>query len=101
MPAGVVISNCVVNLLTAAERAERAERGSYAGCIAGALSKGEYETGLSAAGFEGAEVTFTQEVADGLHGAIIRAAKPHGGGEPTMSADVVTTLPMAGSGGCC
>ena len=31
---------------------ERAERGSYAGCIAGALSKGEYTAGLQAAGFD-------------------------------------------------
>ena len=32
--------------------ADRAERGSYVRCIAGALSKGEYEAGLEAAGFE-------------------------------------------------
>ena len=100
----VVISNCVVNLSTdkpavlaelarvvkpggrigisdvvAEDRlsaADRAERGSFVGCIAGALSKGEYEAGLEAAGFEEIDVTFTHEVADGLHGAIVKARRP-------------------------
>ncbi|HSD02394.1 MAG TPA: arsenite methyltransferase [Gaiellales bacterium] len=99
----VVISNCVINLSTdkAAVLAEisrvlkpggrigvsdivaedtltaeqRAQRGSYVGCIAGALSKGEYEAGLEAAGFEQVSVTFTHEVADGMYGAIVRAVK--------------------------
>ncbi len=99
----VVISNCVINLSTdkaavlteiarvvkpggrvgvsdivAEDRLspeERAERGSYVGCIAGALSKSEYEEGLKAAGFEGVSVGFTHEVADGMHGAIVRAVK--------------------------
>jgi arsenite methyltransferase len=100
----VVISNCVVNLsvdkpavlsevfrvlvpggrvgisdvvaeddLTADQRAER---GSYVGCIAGALSRAEYLAGLERAGFVDAEVTFTHQVADGMHGAVVRARKP-------------------------
>ncbi len=100
----VVISNCVVNLSTdkAAVLAElervlrhggrlgisdvvaedrldpedRAERGSFCGCIAGALSKGEYEAGLEAAGFEQISIEFTHPVADGMHGALVRARKP-------------------------
>jgi hypothetical protein len=56
--------------------AERAERGSYVGCIAGALSRAEYLSGLAAVGFTDAGVEFTHPVADGMHGAIIRATKP-------------------------
>jgi SAM-dependent methyltransferase len=100
----VVISNCVVNLSTdkpavfrelervlrpggrigisdvvAEDRLspeERAERGSYVGCIAGALSRSEYEQGLASAGFHDISVTFTHEVEDGLHAAIVKARKP-------------------------
>jgi arsenite methyltransferase len=100
----VVISNCVINLsidkpavfaetfrvlkpggrlgvsdIVAEDRltpAERAERGSYVGCIAGALSKRAFEAGLEAAGFEGVTVEFTHEVADGIHSAIVKARKP-------------------------
>lgn len=102
----VVISNCVVNLSTDKPRvlaemfrvlvpggrigvsdvvaeddvtpAQRAERGSYVGCIAGALSRAEYLAGLAAAGFAEASVEFTHEVAPGLHGAIVRAVRPGG-----------------------
>ena len=74
--------------------ADRAERGSYVGCIAGALSKGEYETLLADAGFEQISVEFTHEVADGLHGAIVKAVKPVGAAR--------TALPLVGArSGCC
>jgi len=53
--------------------AERAERGSYVGCIAGALSKSEYEQGLLSAGFDKVSIAFTHEVADGRHAAIVKA----------------------------
>jgi arsenite methyltransferase len=55
---------------------ERAERGSFSACIAGALSEGEYREGLAAAGLVDTEVVLTHEVADGMHGAIVRARKP-------------------------
>ena len=55
---------------------QRAERGSYVGCIAGALSRREYLDGLATAGFADAEVVFTHEAADGMHAAIVRATKP-------------------------
>jgi arsenite methyltransferase len=101
----VVISNCVINLSTdkASVIAEmfrvlkpggrvgvsdvvadddltpdmRAERGSYVGCIAGALSRVEYLSGLAAAGFINPSVTYTHEVAEGMHGAIVNATKPN------------------------
>jgi len=54
----------------------RAERGTYVGCIAGALSRTEYLDGLAAVGFAGADVAFTHEAVPGMHGAIVRATKP-------------------------
>ena len=120
----VVISNCVINLSTnkpavltemarvlkpggrigisdvvAEDRLspeERAERGSFVGCIAGALSKGEYEAGLEAAGFEQVSVEFTHEVAEGMHGAIVKAVKtaaPEARGLPVVE--------PATHSGCC
>jgi hypothetical protein len=55
---------------------ERAERGSYAGCVAGALSESEYADGLAAAGFTDVTVRFAYEFSDGMHGAIVQARKP-------------------------
>ena len=120
----VVISNCVINLsvdkpavlteiarvlkpggrigvsdIVAEDRlteADRAQRGSYVGCIAGALSKSEYVAGLEAAGFEGVSVEFTHEVADGMHGAIVKALKtraPEQKGLPVIQ--------PAAQAGCC
>jgi arsenite methyltransferase len=54
---------------------QRAERGSYVGCIAGALSVDEYRAGLESAGFTDIDIRFTHEVAPGMHGAIVRAVK--------------------------
>jgi len=100
----VVISNCVINLSADKERVfremfrvlraggrigvsdvvasneltpeQRAERGSYVGCIAGALSFAEYEEGLRRAGFDEISLTPTHDVADGMFGAIVKARKP-------------------------
>ena len=100
----VVISNCVINLsvdkpavmremhrvlrpggrigitdILAEDRltpADRVERGSYVGCIAGALSDAEYREMLAAAGFVDIAVTPTHDVADGMHSAIVQASKP-------------------------
>jgi arsenite methyltransferase len=128
----VVISNCVVNLSTdkpavfaetfrvlrpggrigitdvVAEDQlspeDRAERGAWVGCIAGALSKGEYEAGLAAAGFEQVSVTFTHQVGDGLHSAIIKATKPadaDAAAATRATAPASRRLPMASDSGCC
>ena len=61
------------NHLTAAQRLER---GAQAGCIAGAPSFAEYRDGLARAGFTGITITPAHQAGDGLHSAIIRAAKP-------------------------
>jgi arsenite methyltransferase len=124
----VVISNCVINLsvdkpavfaetfrvlkpggrlgvsdIVAEDRltpAERAERGSYVGCIAGALSQTEYQTQLAEAGFAEVSVTFTHPVGDGVHSAIIKAIRP------AEAAAAVPTgarreLPVVQQSGCC
>ena len=100
----VIISNCVINLSTdkpavfaemsrvlrsggrlgisdvvAADGltpAERAERGSYVGCIAGALSLSEYGDALGLAGFTEVRIDPTHEIADQMFGANIHARKP-------------------------
>jgi SAM-dependent methyltransferase len=100
----VVISNCVVNLspdkpsaLAEAFRVlapggrlgvsdivaddalsprERAERGSWVGCIAGALSISEFAGLLRSTGFVDVSISTTHEVAPGMHAAIVRGRKP-------------------------
>ncbi len=99
----VVISNCVINLSAdkkavfsemarilrpggrigiadivaddTLSEAERLERGSWVGCVAGALSFLEYETELREAGFDQITIEPTHEVADQMHSAIIKATR--------------------------
>ncbi len=119
----VVISNCVINLsadkaqvlaeiarvlrpggrvgfsdVVAEDRlsaAERGQRGAWVGCIAGALSRAEMIAGLEGAGLVDVGVSFTHEVADGLHGAIVRATKPE---SPRRELPLVASTAGAG---CC
>ncbi len=99
----VVISNCVINLsrdkdavfaemhrvlkpggrlgitdVVAGDELrpeQRAERGSYVGCIAGALSFAEYKEGLTRAGFTEIDIQPTHSVADGMFSAIVKAKR--------------------------
>jgi SAM-dependent methyltransferase len=99
----VVISNCVINLagdknLVFAEAARvlkpggrlavsdviadagmddatRADMAAWTGCIAGALTREEFEDGLRAAGFEDVEIRETHRVHEHAASAIIRATK--------------------------
>jgi SAM-dependent methyltransferase len=123
----VIISNCVINLsvdkravlaemyrllkpggrigisdvvaedqLTAGQRAER---GSYLGCIAGALSRREYLDGLATTGFADAAVVFTHQAADGMHAAIVRATKPAAG--CCSTAEHASCCDASAKSGCC
>ncbi len=134
----VVISNCVVNL-AADKRAvfaeiarvlrpggrigisdiladdalspeQRAERGSYAGCIAGALSVSEFRDGLLAVGLADVSIAPTHTVVDGMTSSIIKATKPAGGpsadARHLVGAAASRELPVAergccGGDGCC
>jgi arsenite methyltransferase len=100
----VVISNCVINLSTDKRRvvqemfrvlrpggrvgvsdvvadddltpADRAARGSFVGCIAGAMSFSEYRAELTEVGFTDVAIVATHELTEGMHGAIVKARKP-------------------------
>jgi len=123
----VVISNCVVNLAAdkpsvfreiarvlrpggrigisdiVAEdrlsRAERFERGSYAGCIAGALSISEFREGLEAVGMTDISITPTHDIEDGILSAIIAATKPTDAA-PLANSPAARSLPVV-SEACC
>jgi SAM-dependent methyltransferase len=121
----VVISNCVINLAVdksavfreiarvlkpggrmgvtdiVAEDGltpeQRAERGSYAGCIAGALSFSEFQAGLEAVGLTDVSVTPTHTVSEGMVSAIVKATKP-ATAKPRIN---LAELPVVASTGCC
>ena len=123
----VVISNCVVNLAVDkravfAEIArvlrpggrigisdilaedelsadQRAERGSYAGCIAGALSFSEFREGLEGVGLTDISITPSHTVVEGMISAIIKATKPSDA-RPLIDLAAPRELPMA-EAGCC
>ena len=125
----VVISNCVINLSTDKPAVfaetfrvlkpggrlgitdvvaedhltpqDRAERGAWVGCIAGALSKAEYEAGLAAAGFTDVVVTFTHQVGDGLHSAIVKATRPADATDLAGPTAARRELPVVQQSGCC
>jgi SAM-dependent methyltransferase len=137
----VVISNCVINLaadkpavfreiarvlrpggrlgftdIVAEDRlspAERAERGSYVGCIAGALSYSEFAQGLESVGLTDVSLTATHAVADGMDSVIVKATKPLTASTTGTSPVIDISrreLPIAkasgsacgcGEGGCC
>jgi ubiquinone/menaquinone biosynthesis C-methylase UbiE len=100
----VVISNCVINLSADKPRviaeaarvlkpggrfavsdviadedmdaATRADMQQWTGCIAGALTRREFEDALTAAGLEQIEIEETHRVHEHAGSAIVRATKP-------------------------
>ena len=78
---------------------DRAERGSYAGCVAGALSISEFRSGVEAAGLSDVTITPTHPVADGMVSAIVKATKP-ADARPAVALARPRDLPVA-AGGCC
>ncbi|GAA2133834.1 methyltransferase domain-containing protein [Actinomadura napierensis] len=98
----VAISNCVINLATDKARVlaeafrvlrpggrfgvsdiipepgERVAAEQRIGCAASALTAEEYRCELRAAGFTAIRITRTADTGDGLHAAVVQAAKPVG-----------------------
>ena len=128
----VIISNCVVNLAADKQAVfreiarvlrpggrigitdivaedhltpeQRAERGSFAGCIAGALSFAEFRTGLESVGLGNVRLTPTHTVVEGMVSAIIQATKPIASlSLIDRSAPILagTQIGCCGGGGCC
>jgi SAM-dependent methyltransferase len=100
----VIISNCVINLSTDKPKVlqemhrvlrpggrigvsdviaadglseeERLKRGSFVGCIAGAMTLSEYSDGLMRVGFTDVNIDLTHELADEIYGANVKATRP-------------------------
>jgi arsenite methyltransferase len=124
----VVISNCVINLSIDKQRVfddihrvlrpggrigisdvvaddalsseQRAERGSYVGCIAGALSFAEFESGLRKAGFTDVTIESIDEPTSGIHSAIVKATKAESSSSPERVPAPSRKLPVI-QGSCC
>jgi hypothetical protein len=56
--------------------AVRADADAWTGCVAGALTRAEFETALAAAGFVDITITETHRVHDHAASAIVRAGRP-------------------------
>ncbi len=124
----VVISNCVVNLAAdkhavfaeiarvlrpggrigisdivaedSLSAEERAERGSFAGCIAGALSVSEFREGLQAVGMTDVTITPSHTVVEGMVSAIIKASKP-ADARPLIDLSAPREMLPVAESGCC
>ncbi len=125
----VVISNCVINLsgdkdkvLNEAARvlkaggrfavtdviadpdmddATRTDMAAWTGCIAGALTREEFERSLTAAGLTGVEITETHRVHEHAASAIIRARKPQDADGCCTTSDLEVCCEPAVAHECC
>ena len=69
------VSDVIADADTDAET--RADMQQWTGCVAGALTRTEFEDVLSAAGLTDIEVNETHRVHQHATSAIVRASKPH------------------------